>query len=563
MTNLPDVTFNILDGQLGQVPSSVAGAAVTMGICSGGAVGSIYALGSTSGLSALGVGPLVEAVGDKLAVAGGPQYALPLNPRSYGDYYNLGGTLHAVTPTGTGSGSVAVAFAPKTAIAMKVQTAGALGTAKMQFSVNGGAYSDPVATAAGPWTYQIPGTLTKVTVTAGTYVANDVYTITTDGTVSRSGSGPDDTHVTHADSPMDVYDVLVSIVTGGAVGTAVFTYSVDGGNSNSAPIATSAKYAIPGTGIVLAFSSTFTAGDTYEFTTTAAAYDNTDVTNGFTNLFQSAIEFGFVHLVGMGASSSAAASTAAVVDAQMTIAETAYRFIFSFVECPTVEDDATIAASFKDFVSRRVSVCVGDIRHVSPLTGRIERRNCATVITSRTSKVVAGEDIGWVGRGAIPNISPTNGLYRDEAATPMLDAARFTTMRTFTGFPGYYITNGRTMAAGGSDYSYLVNRRVMDVACRIARRAELPFVNGSLRVNDDGSIDERDARAFESIVEHEIVAELMSSSPPQISNCLVTVDRSANILSTSVEPVAIAITPLAYGRQIRNSIGFNNPALAT
>jgi hypothetical protein len=562
MTNLPDVTFNILDGQLGQVPSSVANASVKIGVCSDGTVGTIYSFGDTSTLSTLGVGPLVEALGDTLSVAGGTQYGLPVNVTN-SNY----GTAGSVTHTGTGSGTVSATFAPKSAIAMKVSAGGTLGTATVQFSINGGAYGSPVATTTGPWSYAIPGTLTTVTVAAGTYVLNDVYTIATDGSVSLSGSGPAASNVTQASSPMDVYDVLVSITTAGAVGTAVFTYSVDGGNITSAQIATAAKYAIPGTGVVLNFGSTFTAGDTYAFSTTAASYTNGDLTTALATTLNSAIEFGFVHVVGQGANSAAAAATAAVVDAAMTTAETAYRFIFALMGCPTSEGDSTVAAAFNSFSSKRVAVCAGDVRHISSLTGRIERRNCAFVVASRISAVPAAEDIGYVGssKGSIPHIDPTNGngLYRDESKTPLLDAARFITMRTFAGRPGYYITTGRTMAPGGSDFTYLTNRRVMDAACRIARQALLKYVNSSVRVNSDGSIDERDAKVLENDVNGQIQAALLAYSPPQISASSVIVNRSANILSSGIEPVSIRITPLGYARQIATSIGLNNPALVS
>ncbi len=557
---LPDVTFSILDGQLGQVPGSVANASVKLGICSDGTVGSIYSFGDTSTLSTLGVGPLVEALGDTLSVAGGVQYGLPLNPTTSGAASSVD------TSKVTGAGVVAVTVAPKTSIAIKITTGGALATAFIAFSVNGGAYSTPIVTVAGPGSYAVPGTLTTVTLAAGTYVLNDVYTISTLGAVTLSGSGPASSNVTFTASPMDVYAVQVTIVTGGGVGTATFTYSVDGGNTVSSTIATAAKYAIPGTGVVLGFTSTFTAADVYSFTTTAAAFNNTDVTNGLTTLLASAIGFGFVHLVGVGTNAAAAAATAAVVDTAMTTAETAYRFIFTIMGCPTAaESDATVAAAFTSFASKRVAVCAGDVKMISALTGRIERRDCSWVVSSRAAAVNPGEDVAWVGspKGSIPHIDASNGagLYRDEAKTPLLDAARFCTMRTFPGLAGYYITNGRMMAAGGSDFTYMVNRRVMDAACTIARSAELPYLNGRLRVNSDGTIDERDASSFEKSVTAQIKAVLMGSSPPQISNASVSVNRSANILSTGIEPVSIRITPLGYGRQIATTIGFNNPAL--
>lgn len=558
-TNLPEVTMTIQDGGLGLVPPSVAGASVKMGVCSAGVVGQLYSFGDMSTLtSTLGAGPLAEAVAETLSVAGGPVYAIPLNPTT-------AGAATGVTHTGPGAGVVTVTLAPAVSVAIKIGTGGVNGTATFSVSVNGGAYGTPVATTGGTFAYAVPGTLTTVTLAAAqTWVSGEIYTIATDGSVTLTGSGPAASNVTHADSPLDAYSVVATITTGGGVGTAVFTYSVDGGASTSANIATAAKYAIPGTGVVLNFSATFTAADAYTFTTTTAAANNTDVTNGLTTLLGQAIEWGFVHLVGAATTSSGAAATAAVVDTQMTTAETAFRYVWALTECPTTESDATVAAAFASFSSRRVAVAAGDIRHISVLTGRILRRNCAWVVASRAAATLPAEDLGYRGSnlGSIPHIQSVSngvsGLYRDEGKTPLLDQNRFMTMTTMIGRQGYFITVGRTMAPAGSDFTYLVGRRVMDAACRIVRQAEIPYVNGSVRVTGQGFIDDGDARAFEMKVTQQIKAGLAG----QISDAVVVVNRTANILSTGIEPVAISVTPLGYTRQIQTTIGFRNPALA-
>lgn len=546
-----DIAFNILDGQLGQVPPSVAGASVKMGACSDGAVGTIYSFGDTSSISStLGAGPLVEALADTLTVAGGPVYALPVTASSYG-------SAGSVTHTGTGAGAVAVTFAPKTSIAIKVTTGGTLATALIAFSVNGGAYSTPIITVAGPGSYVVPGTLTTVTLAAGTYVLNDIYTISTLGAVTLSGSGPAASNVTFTASPIDVYSALITMVVAGAVGTATFKVSVDGGNSYSAEIATAAKYAVPGTGMVLAFSSTFVTGDTYSFTTTGPGFGTTDVTAAYATLLADPREWGFTHLVGAAANAAGAATMAAVLDTQMTTAEVAMRFVFSILECPTGESDATVAAAFANFTSKRVMVVAGDAAMQSPLTGRVERRNGAWAVSTRLASIQSGEDAGWVGRGPLKNINPILGIYRDEGKTPLLDAARFTTLLTRKG--GFFVKGARMMAPAGSDFSYTVARRVMDVACRLTYQAELPYINSSMRVNADGSIDARDALAFEGEVKSLLIAGLIS--PGNASAASVVVNRTANILSTSNLPVSVRVTPLGYTRTISTDIGFINPAL--
>jgi hypothetical protein len=555
--SLPDATFKIQDGALGQTPPSVANAHVKLGVCSAGIVGQIYSFGDAGTAAAtLGSGPLVEALADSLSV-GGPVYALPVNPSAYG-------SNGSVTHTGPGTGTVAASLAPAQSIQLKIGTGGTNGTMTFQVSLNGGAYGTPVASTSGTFSYAVPGTLTTVTFASGqTWVSNDVYLIATDGSVTLTGSGPAASNVTHSDSPIDAYSVLLTITTAGGLGAGVFTYSVDGGNSTSGQIAIpsgAGKYAIPGTGVVATFSGTFTAGDTYAWTTTAAGYSTTDLTNAFTALLAAAPEWGFVHVVGTWANAAAAASAAAIVDTQMTTAEGQFRFAFGLVECPTSESDSTVASAFASFQSRRTGVVAGDIGHVSSVTGRILRRNAAWAVATHIANIQPGEDPAFV--GSTTPIVHVASLYRDEQKTPFLDAQRFITMRTFPGRPGYFITNGNLMAPPGSDFNYVQRRRVMDAACRIARQGELPYLNGSVRINPaDGTIDERDAQSFEATVNSKLKAGVVSTGDASASS--VVVNRAANILSTSTLPVTVRITPLGYMKFISTNIGFQNPSLST
>lgn len=555
--SLPDVVMQIQDGALGQVPASVANAMSKIGVCSQGIVGQMYSFSDISGAqAALGQGPLVDAIAHTLTVAGGPVYAIPVNPTTYG-------TNGSVTHTGPGTGTVTPSVATARSIAVKIVLGGVNGTATFQVSIAGGAYGSVIATTGGTFAYQIPGTMTTVTLAAAqTWVALDVYTLNTDGTVVLVGSGPASSNVTHTDSPLDAYSIIVTITTTGGLGAGVFTYSLDGGNSTSSQIAVpsgAGKYAIPNTGVVLTFAGTFTAGDTYSWTTTATAFSTGDMNTALTTLMANVAEWGGVHVVGTWANAAAAAAAAAILDTALTTAETNSRFVFGVIECPTTEIDSTVAAAFVTFSSLRTMVCAGDVGAVSPINGRILRRNCAWAVTAHAAAIQPGEDPAWVGsRTPVKNVA---SLYRDEQKTQYLDAQRFTTMRTIVGRNGYFITNGNLMAPGGSDYNLLQRRRVMDVACRITRQAELPYLNGSMRVNPvNGYIDERDAQQFEAKVNSQLKSGVVSTGDASASS--VVVNRATNILATSNLPVSVRIVPLSYMKQITTSIGFSNPALS-
>jgi hypothetical protein len=558
-----DVTVAVKDGGLGVLPfGGGAQPIVSMGVCSAGVPNQFYGFGDIGAAqAALGQGPLVEALAVKFAIAGGPQYCMPVTP-------SQAGTAGAVTHTGTGGGTVAATLGPVQQQLAKIVTGGALGTMQFQVALGGGAYGPTISTVGGgPFTYRVPGTQTDLTFAAQTYTLNDVWTVPTTGVITVAGAGTAG-WVTQASSPGDAYNVLLTIKTPGAPGTAAFTYSLDGGGNTSPTIAVpgSGVYAIPGTGVVLTFAGTFVAADTYALTTAAAGFTNTDVTSTFTALLASpaaqAIDWRMAHVVGTPASASAAASTATVVQAQMGTAFAGMRFGRCFTECPTSESDNTVITAFANFVGDRVAVGAGDFACASPITGRVTRRNWAWIASALASAVRPGVDIGWVQMNQ-QNVKTVQSLFRDDAAAgDTFDAARFITPRTRQGMQGYFTANGRTMAASGSDFMFLTNARVMDLTCSVARGVLLPYINASTRVSKTtGYIDERDAQKIEGKANALIGQSVVNTG--DATDAQVQINRSTAILSTQTMPTVVSVTPLGYSRAIPLTVGFSNPALGT
>jgi hypothetical protein len=121
------------------------------------------------------------------------------------------------------------------------------------------------------------------------------------------------------------------------------------------------------------------------------------------------------------------------------------------------------------------------------------------------------------------------------------------------------------MAAYADDYSAIVHRRVMDIACGIVRTALLPFLNGSVRVNTTtGFIAETDAQLIEAKVNSPLragLAGMISTTPSGQPGASIVLDRATNLFSTTTEPVSVRIVPLAYLRGLAATMGFSNPAL--
>lgn len=594
---LPGVSVTIQDGGLGILPSDSDNVFATFGTCSKGVVNQVYSFTDPATVRAqLGFGPLAEAVALKIAQGGGMQVAVPVLPA-------YDSVKSAVTTVASGTGTVTVAAAssakaaPIEPLSVVCLTSGSLGTAVFKFSVGTSSY---IATSAAGWStgYAVVGTQTKLTFTVGTgYDATDAWTVSTVGTITQTtNAGAGTGNITaQASEFIDAAKVKIVITATGAAGVGRFKFACDDytdadGNSlaqysGDIVIPTSPYlFAIPNTGIVVTFSAgTYNQGDTFSFTALPCSMVNNDLQTAITAAGNSGVAFSAMHVCSTSynvaddaALLTAADTLAGAIDAVCAGAKAVFRYIRAFVECPTsgtlyIDSDgpapatcasanSAVVAQFVDFASADGRVCIsaGDALIYSVLTGRLNRRNGAWIESARTAKVNRAIDPGKVLDGPLGGVVRT--IYADANSDGLLDAARFLTLRSYTGLPGYYVTRGVTMASDTSDFSSLMNGRVMDLACAVARSSLLKYVNSEVRVDPvTGYIDEGEALRIEGAVNAALNASLVATG--QASATSVTLSRNTNILSTSTEPVTVRVTPLGYLRNLEMTIGFINPAI--
>jgi hypothetical protein len=558
--SLPEVQVNIQDPGLGIVPPSAGKTQAKLLVCQKGTANVVYSAGTVkSAQEQIGNGPLLQAAAQVLSVAGGPVLMVPVLPNAYGS------VTGAFALTGSGVGTVTGAKGPEQIVKVKIVLGGTPGTMTYRVAVGTGAYGSLITSSADPYSTPVPGqAFTKLVFGNFTYFADDVYQLNLDGTVTRTGTGTATALDNSTHSPVDAYDLWVEIVTSGALGVGAFRYSLDGGNSYSGSIIlpSGGVYVIPGTGVVLTFASTFTVGDLYKGTASAPTIGNTEVTAALNALLANPSEWGFVHVGGVPASAAAAASLAAVVGTAMTTAQSSYRFVRGIIECPVSEGDSAVMTAFASYTDPRIGVCAGDVYLVSPVTGLLDKRNVAWAYTARLSATKLSSHPGQVdgsnNGGALRNV---RSIVRDEFATPGLDAARFVTARTLIGQAGYFITRGRMMASPSSDFSNIMNCRVMDRACTVERAAMLLFLNKDVRVDKDtGFIDERDAMMMEAVCQAKLEAAVLGDES-EASGVTVAVSRTDNLLSTGVLNTEVSVIPKGYTETIKMNIGFKNPAL--
>jgi len=357
-------------------------------------------------------------------------------------------------------------------------------------------------------------------------------------------------------------EILVSAASLAAV-TAQFRYTLDGGDSYSPAIAVPllGVYAIPNSGLTITFAAgTFVAGDTYSWASTGPGFSSTDVNAGFVALLADPREWGFVHIVGAASSVAGAMTIAAAVDVKMTAAEAAFKYGFGIVELP-VDTDANVITGTAAFASKRISL-VGDYNELTSSTsGRVHKRHAAWPYAARLGSTTVQRHPGCLDDGSLPGVV---SLYRDENATPGLDAARITTLRTFQGLSGYYVTNGKIAAAAGSDFAEVMHRRVMDKACRLTRSRILRWLNLDLKVDRlTGYLTKDEIAGIQADMTQYLRAGMKAGQEEgaEVSDIYYVVTPNNPILSNKTLYGKVRVLPKAYANYIDTELGFSNPAL--
>jgi hypothetical protein len=575
----PGVTVNQQDGNLGLTSGSNTNIMLIMGVCLGGVAGALYSFGDPVAASnTLLGGEGLEAVQYVLkASPGATAMFMPVTPSTRGG-------VGSVTKTGAGAMTVTPSLAPQGTVTITCVVAGTLGTAQFTFGVTspitGVTTTSAAVLSAAGWSstgYFIPGTYTNWVATAGSYVAGgtpDVYVIATTGGAITHPTGAGPAVGTYTSSPVDFYRVLVTVLQGGAVGTSQITYSLDNGGSTSAALVTSATYAIPNTGIVLALSGTANAGDTYSFSVAPPTFSNTDLTADLTlietTLLASQTE-SLIWVIGSVASAAAwVTQTALLESAAVTLAGSNIyvRFISGGPTVGTVlqnagsitvdsaDTDNVVIAARAGMSAPHVCVCAGDGFMTSSYSGLQFRRNTSFAAAARAVGNAASQDIGAFEDGGV---SLFTSCARDDFANGSnFWTAGITSLRTYGPGP-VFINQGLMGTVSTSDYYTLTNARVIDRASTIGAAALRPYILKKLptmtRNGQPGTIREDAAQKIDKKVTTALRDGLVTGSPQDAVAAVATTTRTNNIYSTRQLIVQGAVQPFGYPAFIIFNIG--------
>lgn len=372
-----------------------------------------------------------------------------------------------------------------------------------------------------------------------------------------------------ATAPDGDYDVVVEIVTGGALGTTgiVFRYSLDAGvnwSENQALGTSLTLTCARGVSFALSVSTnTLVAGDTWSVSTTAPKIGSADLTDSFAALS----EYGGEWL-----------RCLVLTEADSTILGACDTFAESFwpdgkypeiITCTrprgAAESRATYQAAMqtiRDAVqSTEVSCCVDACEIVSQVNGWRLRMPPSVPFAARTLLIDDSRDAAAKADGALPGVYVETAAgerrYHDERRYPGLDALGFTTLRTWGGrpvSPGVYVCNPRLIAGSSSDYRYFQHTAIVNRAIEKTFALLQPRLSqGVLCDPDTGKIREDVARAIEDSVTAELRTEF--SDPGRVSAIRFYLSRNDNVLATDSLSFDVQAVPLAYVKKFIGKAG--------
>lgn len=378
--------------------------------------------------------------------------------------------------------------------------------------------------------------------------------------VTAVGTSP---ALTLTGAPYNQAEGVVQILSAGAIGTSTFRFSTDGGDTFSDAISTSATYLIADLGVTLNFAAgSYVAGDSYSWTSTAPGMTTTNIGDALNAIIASPLEAGFVHVVGVPADASATAAITTLLQTKVEAGLAAKKYFFCIHGAAAV-DKALLIAAQASVSAKYVMACAGFLELVNDRTGKIEKRPSDLVIAARIARnplsVDLARDVADSVLDPVAGVSvlvPQGALaasgYHDEAATPGLNAARFATMMTFVGKPGYYITNGAMMAPSGSDFGLVQFVRI------VMRAAQLFYLwsldNLSQRIRKDpatGFI----LPAVANALEDDASAYLQAGIGEHVDGVQVIINRSDNLSADPTLRYKIRLVGPAYAKEIEWELG--------
>lgn len=388
--------------------------------------------------------------------------------------------------------------------------------------------------------------------------------------------------------PTDNYPVIITFVKGGTIGAAgiQYTFSLDGGNSTSAPTALPTGAApitltvpnfsrggSPGVSFSLA-AGTVVAGDFFRCLTKQAKINDVDLAAALESLRTTTLGYEAILI-----DEEAGTGTTGLVDAWLAARETEGKFKLAFLNTRlknqkyvgdgTVETEAAYATAMTTLTNQqspsiRLSQATDGAAVTSTLTGLHLPRPAAFKVAAKTLPLQLGVEPAYVALGSLLDAiivdSQGNPAYHNEAFFPNLDQLLLTTLRSLDGETGVFITNGRIFSQVGSDFVLIPQARTMNRACELSFQIlQKQLSRGVGKKPKDPKtgkvyILETDALSIDGLV-NPVIQDALKNQVQAVQFTLARDDDLSN-QAGFIAHAAIAVVSLAYIKGFAVLAGF-------
>jgi len=134
-----------------------------------------------------------------------------------------------------------------------------------------------------------------------------------------------------------------------------------------------------------------------------------------------------------------------------------------------------------------------------------------------------------------------------------LNNYRYLFLRTFVGIAGTYINDNHCAISEANNYAYINDNRVIDKAHRLLYAGVLPFLNGTIRLEADGTLSLSTCGFVQGLATSSLDAMVRNG---EVSNFEILIDPAQNILATSTLVITANIQPTGVARHITINLGF-------
>ncbi len=545
-----DVLEYLVDGTSGLAPGGAEGTAIVVGACSKGQVGKGYLLGPSSDVeSLLGVGPLTERARDILSTGGQEPVliAVPCLSQS-------GGYISEPVCTG-GDGKypdVGVSGVPQANadIVVKVSAAGAVGTATVLISLDGG---KTWAEEAETVTEQLVIDKTGATMLfpADAELDEDwVWSF-----VVRSPVGPVE-RTGDASSPLPVIagdvlaggEIAIQIVRSGGLNEGTYQLSIDGGESygkvKTLPV--DGIVTVSAMGVTVTFpQGTYVGGTVYTCRLLEPVPSIVDVMSALEEpLSQYDVEFVLV-----------AGPTDSVDWAAMqTKAEELWNlhrptYFKAETRLPRDDEDlhdftAYLSEEKKDIAARFVTVCA-QYGSITDSAGLVKVRNASGLQAGRVMGLPVQRAAGRVRDGNVSQLALPDGWATVQST---IEDAGYVTAKKYAGLDGVYWGDSRTLADSSSDFQY---EEVLRTVFKAVRKGRIAGLKSMYDEAGDPQLGNNAAGLayLKANIENALDA-MVAANPPELASYVVNVPSGQDIVNNGVA-VEITLIGIPIIRQIK------------